>query len=506
MNKLKIASLLFGTAVFFLVGCSKYDDINTNPDAATSVTSGMLATNLILDITKQSTSKWFLNDYVKTKYIAWGENLSSYQYNKFDRSDFGSLKVLINADKMVEAAPTEEVKKSYQALAHFVKAYKFFQLSLKVGDVPYSEALKGEIEGFYKPKYDTQKEIFVGILNELDEADKLFSEGVDFDGDPVYGGDVESWRKLVNSFELKVLINLYKKTADTDLKVARRFTDILNNRPVFESNSDNFQLIHSDASGQKYPFYKDGNNYTIYPMLSSSLVDPLKEYQDNRLFYYGEPSPAKIDDGLTAEDWDAYVGINESDEYENISTKFTDNDFSNLNLRYTQSAVSEPTFMFGYAQMCFTIAEAAARGIVNADAEDYYKKGITAAMTFVSDNTDAVYTHNKVIDGAYISTYLTQTGVAFAATLDDQVKQIMTQKFISTFLQMPLNAYFEYRRTGHPEFPINPISNMNSKSDRLPVRWLYPDGEFSFNKANLEEAINRQYSSDDVNELMWILK
>ncbi|WP_312208733.1 SusD/RagB family nutrient-binding outer membrane lipoprotein [Sphingobacterium multivorum] len=37
-----------------------------------------------------------------------------------------------------------------------------------------------------------------GILDELEKADQLFASGAKFAGDPLYGGDLTKWRKLVN--------------------------------------------------------------------------------------------------------------------------------------------------------------------------------------------------------------------------------------------------------------------------------------------------------------------
>lgn len=76
-----------------------------------------------------------------------------------------------------------------------MKAYKLFYKSLEVGDIPYSDALKGE-EGVQKPKYDTQKEVMRQVLEDLEEAYTLFSSGSDFDGDPIFGGDTENWKRL----------------------------------------------------------------------------------------------------------------------------------------------------------------------------------------------------------------------------------------------------------------------------------------------------------------------
>jgi hypothetical protein len=39
------------------------------------------------------------------------------------------------------------------------------------------------------------------------------------------------------------------------------------------------------------------------------------------------------------------------------------------------------------------------------------------------------------------------------------------------------------------------------------VRWLYPGSELNYNKANLIDALNRQYGGvDDINNKMWLLK
>ena len=51
----KYISLLLVTTL--LASCDKFDEINTNPDATTKVTSSLLATGLLLDITSSSASK-----------------------------------------------------------------------------------------------------------------------------------------------------------------------------------------------------------------------------------------------------------------------------------------------------------------------------------------------------------------------------------------------------------------------------------------------------------------
>ena len=66
----------------------------------------------------------------------------------------------------------------------------------------------------------------------------------------------------------------------------------------------------------------------------------------------------------------------------------------------------------------------------------------------------------------------------------------------------------DYRRTGYPVQPINPETSQNSTGkDKIPVRYRYDSREYNYNRENLEEALDRQFAgSDDINDVMWILK
>jgi hypothetical protein len=508
--KTKILLSIGLLVVVFLSRCAKFDEINTNPNATVKVTSAMLATTLIQDITKQSTQKSFMQPYMLAKYIIWTENVEGYQYNRFGRTGLGYV-VLNNVDKMVEFATTEELRKSYLALGHFVKAYKFFHATMDVGDVPYSQALKAESDGIFNPEYDSQKEVLLGVLSELDIAEKLFAEGVNFDGDPVYSGNVSKWRRLTNSFALHVLIQLSKKSNDSDLNIKSRFQDIVNNKPIFESNEDNFQLIHSDKSGQMYPFYKVGNNFTIYPMLSAEIIDLLKKDQDRRVFYYASPSPVQIQNGKTQSEFDAYIGIDPSASFAEITDAASSRDYSRLNDRYVEIPVGEPTYRLSYAQTCFTIAEASVRGWITQDADEYYKKGIEAAMRFVADNTpnESRFNHGMEMTNDYILTFAENAGASFLSTsVEEKIEKIIVQKYISSYLQSPFIVYYDYRRTGFPKFKINPSTNLNEGAiDKWPMRWMYEQGEYNQNAKNVLDAVRRQFDgNDDVNQLMWLLR
>lgn len=144
-------------AATVLASCSQFDDINTNPDAATKVTSPLLATGAIMGIAKPSQGKPFMSNQMLSKYIGWGEAKEGTQYNSFGSQGFGDYSTLKDYKLMAELSAPEN-KNAYEALALFLKAYKLYDLTINVGDIPYKGILEGE-QGNLTPAYNTQKEI-----------------------------------------------------------------------------------------------------------------------------------------------------------------------------------------------------------------------------------------------------------------------------------------------------------------------------------------------------------
>lgn len=498
---------IFG--VTSIASCAKFEEINSDPESTEQVTPEMIATRIIIDMVDQPIQKSFLQPYMLNKNVVWTEFVEGYQYNGFGAGSL-SFTSINDAHFMVEFAGTEELVSSYEGLMYFARAVKFFETTMNLGDIPYHEALQGEQEKNYFPKYDTQKDVFLGILKELELADKAFADGDTFDGDPVYGGDTERWRKLVNSYTLHVLLQLSHRESDTDLNIKSRFSDILANKPIFASNQDNYELIRSDKDGQQYPFYKVGNNFTIYPIVSSEVIDRLKAREDRRLFYYANPSAKRIEEGKSAADFDTYVGIDPSLIYDDILDIKNTDDYSTFNDRYTEIPAGEPTQQLSYAQLCFIIAEAATRGWVSEPVAEWYAKGVEASMHFIYDNTPNTqqFHHNMPLEEAYVRSYVDRLSNALPSAPEARIEEIITQKYLASFLQSEFATYYDYRRTGYPKWKINPASSLNSEApDKIPVRWKYPSTEFNYNAEHVDEAVRRQYGGvDDINQLMWILK
>ena len=150
-TKYLISSLI--VFVCFFYGCDQFENINTNPDETTKVTSGMLATGLIKQISliENGSQKDFINDDLLAHYLSWTESAcANIQFNKLGRTDFSTMTQLRNIDKMIEYATSDELRNSYEGLAHFARAYIFFYNTMKVGDIPYSEAIQAS-DGVFFP-------------------------------------------------------------------------------------------------------------------------------------------------------------------------------------------------------------------------------------------------------------------------------------------------------------------------------------------------------------------
>ena len=127
-------------------------------------------------------------------------------------------------------------------------------------------------------------------------------------------------------------------------------------------------------------------------------------------------------------------------------------------------------------------------------------------VAYTPDETQ--YHQGRRITTDVIDTYLSRPSIQLTGDTEKDIEKIITQRYLSSFMQYPWDAYFEYRRTGYPKLPINPATSLNTNApDKIPVRWMYSTDEYSYNKENVEEAVARQYGgNDEVNQLMWILK
>jgi hypothetical protein len=492
---LAIVGLMFG-------GCQDFDELAVNPNAPTTAPASLVFNGICNDINglydsapwddaSQYAQYWCLNyEYYGNQNYGWATTPFAFS-------------TLYNVQKMEEEAIINGAKdvNPFAAIGKFMKAYLFTQMSLRVGDVPLSEALKAK-ESVFKPKYDSQKAVFQQSLKWLDEANDnlttlINAADVSLSGDIYMNNDLRKWQKTVNSFRLRLLIHLSKKETDADLNIKKQFSDIISNPakyPVFTNNGESLQFTYNAIN--KYPANPDnfGFNATRYNM-AKTYIDILKDLKDARLFITCEPTDTAIKLGKLRTDFTAYEGASTGEGLDVMSTKALKGEYSFINRkRYYSNYTAEPHILVGYVEMCFNAAEGINRGWATGNAEDFYNKGITASMKFYG------------ADDATITTYLAQPKVKYSGNNAAGLTQILTQKYIGFFQNSGWESFYNQRRTGIPTFLVGP-ANVNAQ--RIPKRWQYPLTERNTNLENWTSALKNQFdggSTDDVNGALWIIK
>lgn len=473
-----------------VVSCKKFSHFQTDPNHPTEASPGLLLTN----IEERAFSTITTSAALASRMLCYIQTPSLDQYYGWQRASFDGYNSLRQVMKM-KAEATRVEEPNYIALGLFFQSYYIIQLTQTFGDVPYSAAMQAK-EGNFKPTYDTQKDIYLKVLNDLKKASTLLSEsnGI-ITGDVIYEGNIQNWKKAINSFTLRILMSLSHKTEDPDLKVIQRFKAIVNNPstyPIFTSNDDNAALPYYDLENNRYPYYNDNGIKTDF-YLDASFVHILQKFKDPRLFVFADKMPSAVD--LSAHDFDAYGGLQGSAPLQINTNKVVNGKASQIDSRYFSDPVTEPSIAIGYPEVQFILAEAVARGWINGDAAAYYKNGIRASMEF--------FNYHNEYSSADIDSYLDQAVIQLKA--ETELDQILTQKYISFYMQCGWEPFYNQRRTGIPLFETSGDGILNG--GKIPKRWMYPESEYIHNKDNVAAAVERQYpNGDNINGLMWLLK
>ncbi|MBL7697535.1 MAG: SusD/RagB family nutrient-binding outer membrane lipoprotein [Chitinophagaceae bacterium] len=524
MNKL---FYIISFSAVLTAGCRKeFNSLNTNENKPTSVPASLLFNGLLNDMydppygTGERYSQYFL---------------CNYDYYGNNRYDFGSgddyYEELKNADKMVEEASKAGLPpvNAYSAMAKFFKAFFFSKMTLEMGDIPMSESLLG-IENL-RPKYDDQKSVFLQSFLWLDSANNELAEltaGGDnnLQGDIYYGNDLEKWRKAINTFQLRLLIHLSKKAEDADLNVKGRFAEIVSNAdkyPLMQDLSDNLQFQFVFPTNP-YPMNPDNFGFdALRYNTSATYIGLLTRLKDPRVFITAEPAGAIIADGGLPTSYNSFVGADPGEDLGTMYVKANGGQYSLINrYHFYETYTAEPSIQIGYPEMLLNIAEGINRGWITSgplgNAEDYYRAAIKASMSFYNIPEAGSFKANFLQSGSpgltavyntydinfNFDTYYNDPQVKYAGNDQAGLMQILEQKYLALFRHSGLESYFNFRRTGVPDFSTGPGTG---NSGRIPVRFQYPSGERSANYENYQVALDAQFGgNDDINAQMWLLK
>jgi hypothetical protein len=378
------------------------------------------------------------------------------------------------------------------------------------GDVPYSEALRGDAgAAIIQPAYDPQQEIYTGLFADLDEAVTAMAAGPTVTSvlppvgpaDPIYGGNTLRWQRFGNSLRARHamrLLNVDAGTATTQLNAAI-------NAPggLIASNADNAMMRWPGDGIYDNPWTVNNRTRDDH-RLSDRLMAEMLPYNDPRVAVYAQPtlcfltptttgcpaSPpqfAGMPNALTATDAATYslTSSRPGRVFYDI-TRFC-NGCTGL------SGKTFPSFVLTYAEVSFIRAEAAERGMIaggSAAAATFYDQGIRASME-----------QWGVTDATAINTFLAQPGIAYnlAGTSAQRQTQIARQKWIALFTD-GVEAWAEWRRTC---VPASVIPGPDAVINTVPRRYQYSVREHLVNATSVDAAVARQGDDDFTSRMYW---
>jgi len=539
MKQIKNIFVLFCGAIF-IISCNKQiQEKQIDPNNPTSVPPNLILGTVLTDMSGtgsggslgginswSSVHAW--NQYHCQNYDYYGNNIYSWTNGSFD--PYLVLKNVVQMEKEATSKGVSDVN-PYEAVGRFINSYYFYNLTSIFGDVPLTEAL--EAPANTTPSYTPQEQVFQYVLNELDTANTDLAtlitsndNSLSASQDIYYGGDLSKWQKLVNSFKLRVLVSLSNKASDATLNVPTQFANIINNPskyPIFTSQSDDLEFMYNPGGGNTYSTYPfDPSNFGSIAgryNMAATYVNALTSMSDPRVFITCEPASAIWGSDPNPCQFKYFVGASTGEPVQSMYGNASAGLYSFINrFRYYSNFTGEPDVLVGYKEMLFNIAESIERGWVSGNAETFYKTGITESMSFYGiDVNQTNFTAYFLPPGANsvtqvapypfsfnFSNYYAQPAVQLSSTAALAINQIVMQKYITCFENSGYEGYYNWRRTGVPAFQSGAGVGNNGI---IPLRWAYPVSEQVQNKANWSAALSaQQFSADDLNQTMWLLK
>ena len=368
---------------------------------------------------------------------------------------------------------------SEMGMLRILRVFAFTRLTDIYGDIPYSEAGQGYINGILKPKYDAQQDIYMDMLKELEAAvAQLGSSTTMGAGDIMFQGNMAKWKAWGNSMMLRLAMRLTK----ADSATAKAWAEKAVAAGTMTSNDHIAMVQHTDGpaginkNGHGEVWQADGN-----ARMSKTFMDWMSD--DPRLTVLAQ----RTSDGSTAVA--DLIGMPNGSDGNSIP----DNSIY-ASLNDDLKGVDVPMVFHSYAEVRLLKAEMAFRGwSVPGDAKTHYEAGVKAAMQMLSQ----LYTNAAAISDAEVATYL-------AAKPYDAARgwEMISEQYWAATLLNEYESFNNWRRTGYPTLtPVNYDGNVTGGT--IPRRLIYPVSEQNTNGDNYGAAVARQGADNFTTRIWW---
>jgi hypothetical protein len=486
MNKIKFILALCISLTLIQCDMSDFEDTNVDPNSSETADTRFLFVN----------ASTYLEEYVGGDYNSWqviyphyASEYKSIQHTKFTEFDYnlGSLfysRAIRSLNEIISMNSNDAIKgepnvlnlgsnANQIAVARILKAFYYLHMTDAVGMIPYTEALQGS-DNFF-PIYDSQESIYTDLNKELSEAVDGFDDGgLNATYDILYAGNLDSWKRMANSLRMIMALRMSKVDATTG---KARFADAFAHAAGYiMDNSQNFSykfLAEEDNANPLWTNISKDKRDDYTP--TDDIVDQMKNTNDPRISTYFQVNK----DGN-------YVGVPLGISSDQVSVWNRDT-LSRFGSEFTKQ--NAPGVLISASYINLTIAEAAERGWISANAEDFYKNGIKASM---SQRT--VYAGGDLT--AAFDIFYAGSEIAYSG---DKMTKIALQKWIANYMQDGLEAWSEWRRTGVPALGVG---NSATAITELPRRLQYASDDYINNQDAYDAAIAIQ-GADDITTHVW---
>ena len=545
MKKFKNSLIIGLTLVFAIVtSCKDLNELNINPNGVDPANADL---NFLLPTIETNVGQTIFGGGIgmwsgvmqHTQQTGWQGGYNNYEWDQDSHSWGDSYNLLMNNDEYFKKAVAQKLE-FHEGVARVLRSFIFGMITDRWGDAPYSQALKAELGAdYFKPKFDDQKDIYLGILADLDTANVLLSKSVSSytnvspKQDVLYNGNPEKWRKFANSLALRYYMRLQAKEPGIAEQGIKKITGDPGKYPLILTAEDdaNISFIGSareNSNPLNTVYDTDPSGSYMRVKMAKTLVDVMNKYNDPRLGVWANKvqTPLVLVNGtgidrivngkrevsqdvvdafeaantMTVDFNPDFVGVTISHPKVQIFNMNTANPAqgtinpyaSHLNDRYKKTA--DPLVLMRFisaAEINFILSEAAMRGWASGSAQNYYAEAIH--QSFIAWGVESQF-----------SGYVSRAPY-------NGLESIMEQKWIASW-SMCWESWLDWRRTGLPNLKTGP----SAARPALPLRLYYHyTNEISKNPDNAKIAIDKlqptQYIGTDPSNnsawsKMWLLQ
>jgi hypothetical protein len=471
----KIAAGILALSSFTLSCTRDFKEINTDPNRIEQISPGTLLNPIIYEVASFNMDRADVITFdlmqVMLPFPSPTGGIHRYELTENTGSSTWNtyFRWLKNIKEMYDASVKAD-DANYQAIALTLNAWVASNLTDCFGDVPMTEALRGDEQIFY-PAFDKQENIYPKLLSDLDLANSLFnSKAMVYGTEILFANDVSKWKKFCNSLHLRLLLRLAKKTnLDVFTKIRAMISDPVQ-FPVFTSNADAAILNLTGITPLVSPWGRPVD-FPTFRAAGKFFIDSLNAMNDPRRAKFASQAKSTTPPNPTI----GYMGIPHG-------YAGSESQFNYIPSNLLQALVTAPMIVpvFPYSEVEFIKAELEWRSGNAAAAQTAYEKGVQAAIEQWGITMPADYFTN--ITAAY----------------DGSLERIMLQKYYALFF-VDFQQWFEYRRTGLPVLPVEAGMLNNGV---MPSRFLYPISVRISNPDNYNAAVAAM-GGDDINTKVW---